>query len=391
MLLPNDEIGISDILNYRECAQRFAWSIRRHDKDDLLPEQDSAANAYGSVFHDAVEIVERELADDQTAIDRAWPRWQAWLCPEDLDRLKSDLQAYRSRRMTGYRLIGSELELRMPLLVYEGRVMFFRGRIDALYQKIDQPWIYLTRDYKSTRWPRTFAQIQSDEQQWAYNVLVHYAYPDCRELVQLVDQLRAGVVPTQKTETQRQQMIAWLRQQVKAILGDDELRPTQNDTCHFCPLLMDCEVTHKSTEWWKNRVAALAPIRNEGRRLLVQLDVERMGMEEYVRYLAPAKEAIKVLERYVGEVEGVLKEMPQDERAALGYRLGRPRRRDVFGPSALRDMHARLGDDFFQIAGVTKSAIEEWFGKGTSEASELIELADKIESAPTLIKAERQS
>jgi hypothetical protein len=87
--LPGDEIGISDILNYRECAQRFAWSMRRHDKTDLVPELDSAANAYGSVFHDAVEYVERDFMDDEAAIDAAWPSWQAWLTPEDLDRLKS--------------------------------------------------------------------------------------------------------------------------------------------------------------------------------------------------------------------------------------------------------------------------------------------------------------
>jgi hypothetical protein len=384
--LPGDEIGISDILNYRECAQRFAWSMRRHDKTDLVPELDSAANAYGSVFHDAVEYVERDFMDDESAIDAAWPSWQAWLTPEDLDRLKSDLQAYRSRMMTGYRLLGTELELRFPLLRHADKTIFFRGRIDALYQKIDHPHIFLTRDYKSTRWPKTWEQVQKDEQQWAYNLLVHENYPECSDLVQLVDQLRAGVVPTQKTKGQREQMRAWLRQQVKAILAEEEFKPTPNDKCHFCPLVMDCRVTHRSTEWWQNKVAAMAPVRKDGRKLLLSLQPELFGMEEYVRHLAPAKQAVKVLEKYISEVERVLKEMPPDEREALGYRLGRPRRRDVFGASALRQMHDQMGDDFFQLVGVTKAAIEDWFGKGTPEASAFIELADKAEGAASLLK-----
>lgn len=398
MQLPNDEVGISDITNYRECAQRFAWSMRRHvplperfvieeGEKDLPPGHDGAANAYGSVFHDAVEIVENELCDDQAAIDRAWPRWQAWLTVEDLDRLKSDLQAYRSRMLTGWRLIGTEIEMRMPLLVHEERTIYFRGRIDALYQKIDQPWVYMTRDYKSTRWPQTWDQVQKDVQQWAYNLLVHENTPDCTDLVQLVDQLRAGVVPTQKTQQQREQMRSWLRQQVLAILGDDTLKPVQNDKCHWCPLVMDCRVTHRSTEWWVNRIASLAPVKQEGRKLLVTLQPEMLGMDEYVRYLPGAKNTVKILKKFIEEVEAVLKEMPPDEREELGYRLGKPKVRKEFGASALREIHAQMGDDFYQLVGITITAIEQWYGKGSIEARAFLELAERAESAPSLVKS----
>src|SRR3954470_15420536 len=120
MKLPNNEVGISDIIDYRECPQRFAFSMRRHDdmperfkledgeKADP-PERESYASSYGSAIHDVIEYVEHNQCGDQEAIDAIWPKYQHWLEPDDADRMRVDLETYRSRVSTGYRLIGTEI------------------------------------------------------------------------------------------------------------------------------------------------------------------------------------------------------------------------------------------------------------------------------------------
>jgi hypothetical protein len=400
MKLPDDSIGISDILDYRECPQRFAYDMRRHqpmperfalepDEKDVPPENESYASAYGSATHDAIEVVENTACSDEEAIDAIWPKYQHWLEPDDADRIKHDLETWRTRTATGYRLIGTELELRTPLFVHDGQMIYFRGRVDVLYQSIQNPELFLSRDYKTSRWPKSEAEVHKDIQQWSYNFLLHDYYPEIGKLVQQYDQLRFGSIPTQKSEVQRRQIKTWLIRQVKAILNDTRWKPKANDKCQFCPLMKDCRVTHRATDWWKNRLLALAAQEKVGRKIVVQLTEEHMGFETYVDILPRAKEAQKVMERYIAAVEGVLKEMPQGRREELGYGLTKPKQLDKFPPDALRQIAQMQGDDIFQIASITKTAINEFYGEDSDEAKRIIALAVKKESAPSLKASKR--
>lgn len=396
MQLPDDSIGISDILGYRECPQRFAFGMRRHvelpsrfqiepgEKDD--PEEGTNyANAYGSAIHDAIQVVEETQCSDEDAMDAVWPRWQHWLEPADIDRMKDDLATYRSRSLTGYRVVGTELELRMPLFQHEGRTIYFRGRIDVLYQRIDNPSVFVMRDYKSSRWPKSEKEVHEDVQQWSYNVLVHESYPECESLVQVYDQLRFGDTPTRKSAKQREQMRSWLVRQVKAILADDKLKPHMNEWCPYCPLVTDCRVTHRASDYWKNRIAAIAPEKKVGRKIVVQLTEDHIGMEEYAELLPKVKLTVKTLERFVEAVEGAMKEMPADRREELGYILSRPRRLDTFDAGALRRIHQLVGDDFFHLVGITKKAVEDFYGdNGGSPREEIMALATTKHTAPSL-------
>lgn len=396
MKLPNNEVGISDIIDYRECPQRFLFDMRRHDpmpdrfalepgeKADP-PERESYAASYGSAVHDAIEFMEHNQCDDDTAINSIWATYQHWLEPDDADRMKVDLETYRSRLTTGYRLIGTELEMRMPLFVHpEHGQMYFRGRIDTLYQHLTNDGIFLSRDYKSSRWPKSEAEVHKDLQQWAYNLLIHYNFPECERLTQQYDQLRFGSIPTQKSPLQREQIRTWLIRQVTAILDDETFKPKQNHWCFTCPLVMDCRVTHLSTDWWLARLAALAPERKEGRKIIVGLSSDANDIETYTEILPRVKITRKVLERFEEAVEAVLKEMPQDRREELGYTLQAPRKLDVFTADALRKIHAMMGDDFFQLASITKKALNEFYGEGSDEATQILSLAERKLTAPIL-------
>lgn len=399
MDLPNDEIGISDILDYRECPQRFAFDMRRHvelperfalfdgDKDEP-PEHDSPASAYGSAIHDAIEVLEKAHCSNQEAIDAVWPIYQHWLEPADEDRLSADLDTYRTRSVTGYRLVGTELEMRMPLFVHEGRMIYFRGRIDVLYEHISQPGVFLSRDYKSSRWAKTEDEVHKDPQQWAYNMLVHYTYPECVSLTQIYDQLRYGEIPTRKNDNQRAQIKRWLIRQVKAILADTQLRPHQNDMCQFCPLVADCRETVRAVDFWINRLGVTAPLEKDGRKLVVRLATENVGFEDYTEMLPRAKQAVKHIEKYVEKVEGVLKEMPQDRREELGYDLTKPRNRDVFDPDALKRISDMTAEEFWHLLSISKRAVEDFYGKDSPMTQAIFDLASKRQGNPSL-KAKR--
>jgi hypothetical protein len=96
----------------------------------------------------------------------------------------------------GYRLVSAEVDMRVPLfkLTDDGEWIYFRFKIDALYQSLQNPGLFLMRDYKSSRWPKPIEEIHNDLQQWSYNFGVHEMFPECETLVQIYDQLRFGEV-----------------------------------------------------------------------------------------------------------------------------------------------------------------------------------------------------
>lgn len=396
MDLPNDEIGISDIIDYRECAQRFGFNMSRHqpmpDRFKLYdgekaerPEGHSYASAYGSAAHDAIEVVENEQCSDDDAIDKIWPKWQHWLEVDDQQRLIDDLATYRTRTTTGWRLVGTELEMRTPLFVHEGRTIYFRGRIDVLYSRIDNATVFMSNDYKSSRMPKTEAEVHKDVQQWSYNFLTFENFPEIETLIQNYDQLRFGVIPTRKSPEQRAAIKAWLVRQVKAMLADDLYKPTINKWCHTCPLMADCRVTHMSSEFWVNRLAALAPEKKEGRKIVVELTEEHAGFEIYVDLLPKIKNASKIMLRFVEAVETVLKEMPQEDREAFGYRQSKPPELTKFPAESLRRIQAMMGEDFYHVASISKTSLGEFYGSSSAEYADVIDLAVKTYGAPRLL------
>jgi hypothetical protein len=397
MKLPNNEIGISDILDYRECPQRFALKMRRHsplpERFQLYPNEKAEqhrtfATVYGTAVHDAIEIIEREQVSDDEAISRVWAEHGNYLEPDDIERMKADLAVYRTRTETGYKLVGTEIEFRVPLFVHEGEQVYFRCRIDVMYQRIDNPGVFLMRDYKSGRMPKSEPDIHKDLQQWSYNWAAHEFMPEIETLVQIYDQLRFGAVPTRKSTQQREQIRNWIVKQVKAILEDELLKPKSNEWCHTCPIMPDCRITHLAPEFWVNRLGALAPERKVGRKLVVELTDEHAGFEVYVDVYKRAKLAVKVIERYIEAVEAVLKAMPQERRDEFGFELAKERAVDTFDAEALRRVQDIVGPDAVHLFRMSKKAVQDFFGEDSDEAKQILALAVKKHTAAPL-KAQR--
>lgn len=375
MKLPNNEIGISDILDYRECPQRHAFSMRRHvelparlqlqpgEKDDP-PEHTNWTNAYGSAIHEAIHLVENQHISHEQAVQGAMQRYGTYLEPGDLELLRADLDIYERRRPLGVTLVGSEMELRVPLFVHpEHGQIYFRFRIDVLHRLIANPSVFLHRDYKSSKWRKTPKEVHSDLQMWAYNWAIHEWYPECRTLHQTYDQLRYGEVPTTKNDQQRAMMKRWLIDNVRTIIEDETYKPQLNDFCRYCALVVTCREPRRATDWTRAKLAVLAPMTKEGRKVRVEFAVEGDELEQFVRDELPGMIRTR---KHIEHVEKLLKEllitMPEEERERLGWRVTDRRSRTI-SADGLRELHQQMGDGFYQLVSLPISKLEDLVGK----------------------------
>jgi ketosteroid isomerase-like protein len=363
--LPEDSIGITDLLAYHECGRRFSYGMKRHtgigmQSDDETPESGSYATWYGSAIHLIIEEVEDGSSDD-AALQTAFARYGHALDPSDLDLLRDDLVVYRSRDPGNVRTLANEDEFRVPLFKYQGRQIYFRFKLDRLYERLDAPGHFLHVDYKSSRHAKAEKEVHGDKQLWAYNFGVHEFWPEAERLVQLYDQLRYGQVPTSKNAAQREQMREWLIRGATAIIEDEDwqpdelLEPRKNQWCAWCPIMESCPVIAALTEFALLEIETLAPAEKVGRKTVLNLDESLMG--QYVERLEEAKQAIRILERFRDSVNSIIKRMPEDERLDLGYRL-RGKKARVWTADQKRQIASRLGPDFFELVTVTKSGLE---------------------------------
>lgn len=371
--LPDNAIGPTDIRAYRDCPRRFEFGMRRHTEAGEHPEAQGPATAYGSAVHEAIAFAEAHDATDEQAIQHAFDRYAKWLDPEDLALMREDLAVYREREPLGVRTVAIEREVRIPLFDFEGETIWFRTRIDRLYQRLDNPAVFVHVDYKSSKHRRTEQEVQEDIQLWASNFAIHEEWPECEHLAQVYDQLRFGAEPTFKTADQRALVRQWLINQATAILRDAELAPRKNQWCPWCPLMESCPVVQDSTDFALARIAALAPAEKQGRRTVLALDPDRFG--EYTAQLDDVGQAMRVLRRFDDSVKRVIREMPSARRQDLGYRL-RERMEDVWPPEALQAVHGVLGDDFYRTIKLTKTALDERL-KGDERVETVLAMADR--------------
>jgi hypothetical protein len=380
MKLPGNAVGPTDIQTYRDCPRRFAFGMRRHTEAGEHPEAQSLSTAYGSAVHRALEIVERSDASDADAVQAAFDEFAKWLDPADLERLRNDLRTYHERDYLGVRTVAVETELQVPLFEHEGTMIHLRTRIDRLYQRLDNPGIFVHVDYKSSRWPKSQKEVDEDRQLWLTNLIVHEVYPECDVLVQAYDQLNFGVLTTRKTEQQRRLVGDWAIHQVTAILGDDELPAKKNRWCPWCPIMESCPVVAELTDYARAEIAELAPAEKVGRKTVLNLEPDLY--EVYVEALEDVNLAQKVLRRFDESVRGVIKEMPDARQRELGFET-KGRSKTTWPPEALKAAHEVLGEDFYEVVGLTKTAVERL---GDERADIVMDMAIIEDGAPVVLQ-----
>jgi hypothetical protein len=380
MKLPGNAIGPTDIQQYRDCPRRFEFGMRRHTEAGEHPESQGPSTAYGSAVHEAIAFAESEVATDDHAVQRAFDLYAKWLDPSDLDQLRTDLATYRARDYAGVRTIAVEKELRTPLFEHEGETIYLRTRIDRLYQRLDNPGVFIHIDYKSSKWPKSAKEVHEDRQLWLTNLIVHEVWPECETLRQVYDQLNFGQLRTDKNDAQRALIRDWAVKQITAVLHDTTLIAKKNQWCPWCPILESCDVVRQLSEYATAEIAVLAPERKEGRKTVLDLDPRLY--DTYVEQLDDVALARKILDRYDESVRDVLRTMSPPRREHYGYDVN-VRSRTSWPPEAMRAAHEILGDEFYELASLTKSALER---RGSPEAQLALDMAVQEDGAPVVTK-----
>jgi hypothetical protein len=367
------------------------FGMRRHDEGGEAPESWSPANAYGSACHLVIHLVDEGSTDDE-AIQAAFAEFSQWLDPADIGMLAHDLETYHQRNPKGVRTLVSEEDWSFPLFTHPTvGTVWFRFKLDRLYQRIAEPNRLIAVDWKTGKWIKSRAEVDKDLQMWSYNVGIHEVvadlYPELEgvELEQIYDQLRAGQEPTRKSAGQREEMKRWLTAAITAMIEDEEMAPSYNEFCPWCPLKMDCPVVRDElTDYATARIALLAPrnpkIKKDGgeSKVLGPPELDPARFEEYVAELPKVKRAKQVLEKFEETVREALKQLPAAELAQLrsseapaGYRVER-RGRSKFNPEGLRIAHEEMGDDaFYQCVEMSGEALKRFYGDEKDMVEEL--------------------
>ena len=399
MQLPQNAIGPTDVIAYRECPRRMSYGMRRHvaqgqqNQRATMPEASQYgavwAREYGSAIHTAIEQVEQGAGVGR-AIQAAWNKHGHALEPNDIDLLTADLKTYGTRDFPNTRTVLNEQEIRVFLMEHRGHRIYFRTRVDRLYERLDAPGTFIHVDYKSSRHAKSEAEVRDDLQLWMTNWALHEHFPEIETLVQIYDQLRFGQVPTRKTADARRKIHDFLVAQVTAILEDEDwqddglLAPKKNEWCAWCPIMESCPVVRELMDFARFEIAALAPATQVGRKTVVEVDENLVA--KYLYEFEEAQAAAKVLDRFVEAVKKILKEMPDEQRGHLGYRLTE-RSATQFPPEAHEALHRELGDRYYEFAMLTKTGLESALADEPELLSWALGLADKTVGSTLLIKA----
>ena len=388
------QVGISDILAWRDCAARMQFGMRRHERG-APPESWGPENAYGSAIHLCLRMLDDGRTQDE-CVQAALRDFRQWLEPADLTHLYEDMDKYLEREDIGVRTLLNETEISIPLFEHPtAGPVWFRARIDRVCQSLEDPLLLLHRDFKSSKWAKSHEEVAADLQLWAYNwsivewfvdLFPEYDADDVT-LLQIYDQLNYGEIPTQKSPSQRQEIRRWLVQTITAIIEDEEMQPTFNEWCSWCPLKMDCPVVrYQLTDWALAKIAALMPreerLNQNGsvskRPGPVLLDPERI--EEYVELLPDVHRAGSVLTKFEEEVRATLVRMPDTELHRFGKRkVDRSKR--VFTTEAKRKI--------VEIVGITRAlmmfdlsleGVKRFLGSDKAAVEEITALAEQQRS-----------
>lgn len=383
------QVGISDILQWRDCAVRMEFGMRRHDQGDP-PESWSPENAYGSAIHLCIAMLDDGATPDECA-QAAFAEFKQWLDPSDISLLLEDMEKYLAREIVGVRTLLNEGEISIPLFTHPvvGKV-WFRAKIDRLLQSLEDPAHLIHLDWKSSKWAKSHEEVSKDLQLWSYNLVIttwfEDLYPEVEgtRLEQLYDQLRYGQIPTSKGPDQRIQIRRWLITAITAIIDDEVADPTFNEWCPWCPLKMDCPVVqHQLTDWALARIAALMPrgekLNKDGsvskRPGKVELDADRIG--EYIELLPEVKRAARVLEAFDKELVGTMKQMADSDLHALGKRKTERSKR-VFSSEAKRRIIEEVGlPTALMLFELSIAGVERYFEGDKDTAERITSYADK--------------
>lgn len=381
MDLPNDSIGVSDLIDWQECARRMSYKMKRWGGKEPPEAAVNPTKLYGAAIHDAIDHMEKTACTPEEAVQHIMSNGHRWIDPEVISELIADLETHLGRDdPLDWQLVMNETEIRVPLMIHKGKQIYYRAKVDRLYRHRTIPGLYWLRDTKSTRWERNQKDVDEDKQMSAYDWSLRDYMPEIEQLRITYDQLRFGEVHSSRTDDDRRKIVRWLKMSATAVLDDEDygpddlLVPEFNNWCPYCPIMLGCPVVPNLTNYARAEIARIAPDVKEGRTVRADLDPDLFDV--YVEQLPSVITAKGVLERFEKAVKARLMELPSAEREAYGFATT-ARNRDVFSAEALRAAHRLLGDSFYEVVSMSKEAVARAAGSDKDKLNLIIGMADR--------------
>lgn len=345
------------------------WRARYVDKN--VTEEKSYPLRFGTLIHEALYLMEEEALGPEEALDRVFP---VDMKPEDYGEALRDLRAYVERGASPvdrFGTLASETELSM--LLYEDDEygpIYLRGIIDWLGIDLNEPSLLHAVDFKSNRQPPKVDDVRKSIQLKVYDLLIRANWPrfmpthPMPRVVMHLDAIKWRDVEVRFTPAELEEVKHWLIAVARTILRDEEAKPRTNPGCAFCPVKADCP--------------AFGELPVEAKALL-EGKPKNGNLEALQDWRDAANRMRLLLEKSVKAVDDDLKAKAE---LAGGLLIGNQSwalESDWRTEVNVRRLHALLGEQFYDVASVSKKSIEEltrdW---AASDADAVLKCFDRV-------------
>lgn len=306
---------------------------------------------YGSMFHRIMQHMDEDQMDPDEALSAAF---DAQLPYEMWQEARADLENYLSRGSAPwdrFATLGTELDLSM--LLYEDEDFgptYYRGLIDWVGVDPEQPSVIHMVDYKTNRAPARAADLQGDVQCLGYNGLIlanadRFVQGTTPRVVTHLDLVKFSDVEVAYSRQAVDEWQDWAIAMARKIWRDEEHAPVLNPMCSSCPIRNSCPAY-------------------EGAPMEAQALVNTLvGLEDPVKRLewrGRANQLRLTLEKAVKSVDDEFKaEAVLHGELVVGGKVFR-QELEYGNEIDLRALHALTGDQFYTIAGASKTALQRF-------------------------------
>lgn len=316
--------------------------------DRSVPETFSEILAYGSLIHDCLYRMERDSIGPEEALERCFP---PHLDPKYWREAMDDLDQYLLRGGPGnlYMTLDVEQELDAELYVDEDfGPIHIRGIVDHLAVDPDDDGLIHLTDYKTNRRPATVEQVRGDSQLKAYHFLVmknwaRYSATGFPRIVTHLDLVKWNDVAVRYSPSDIEAWRSWAIAVVRKILRDEQALPMLNPGCGHCPVKDDCPVFQQLPQLGLELVDGVPEDADALALWMTEANKVRLLLEKSIK---------EIRERFEGEA------LRHGEVTAGGTRWFREP--NWVNQVDMRVLHRAMGDDFYEVAKASKTAIEKY-------------------------------
>lgn len=347
---------------------------------DVPEEKPSYPLLYGTMFHEALFLMEDKGLNPDEALQEAFPVSGT---PEMMAEAKTDMTAYLERGASPIDRFGTlAVETQLSAVLYEDEehgTVRWRGFLDWLGMDMDDPNTIHVVDYKTNRNPPRTEDVISDVQLKSYAWLVRenskqFGIPQDRvRVIVHLDAVKWREIAVEYTYEEIEDWQDWAIAICRAILRDDEALPVINPGCDFCPIRFSCPAFDALPETAKQMAEGLSGIEDPEKRLAWRDAANKVRL---------------LLEKQVKSIDSALADKAMTEGGLIVGNQQWVVEQEWGDKWDLPTLHRAMGDRFYEVVNPVKGRIDKITKDWTPDAAAAVQRA--VERVPGNVKAKRK-